>query len=591
MKHHVMLAFLSDVKAKSANEIRTTLYKDPIGLCYTTNESAIRYEIQQEHHNLEKIFVFASRKVREDLITYRDIKNEKIVAYHDKGGKSWTHLQYFVTRVADILPNCKNCIETEEYDEKAEIKSNMNVIVAMAKKIRQYVQTLPDEDGLLLHVDFTGGMRHAAMIMMVLTRLLQYDKRVQIGDIVYSNYEKKIVEKANDIYDLFSLAAGAEEFVRFGSIQTLEDYYETKSKSPALQSLLKAMKDFAEAINLCHYGEFKEAVRQLRSAVNYFSQHEEEAADKDVRLNDALMDSLYNRIYYDYKALLEPEELDDLTLILWCVSHDYLQQALTLYTERIPEILVSKGMVSLTESGEKAFTKQFNNDNSGTSKAFKICNNLYDKEKTKHMQEAIDKKKASYCNELRKCLKMLQQQDVSPETVFDVLQRTMNALFTEVPVVFDDKGLLKRRFKFYQELHMKPKITWEAYKDNKIFQSIQVQCVKNRKMDLKDFENLPAYKKGKAIAIFMTQMDPRNTLEFFSDIHSPYSERMMTNVKNGWVQSKISPDTLRQIMEQYYKIKNERNHTNHARPDSTQWSTKNICDEIKLGIEQIRAIC
>ena len=110
-------------------------------------------------------------------------------------------------------------------------------------------------------------------------------------------------------------------------------------------------------------------------------------------------------------------------------------------------------------------------------------------------------------------------------------------------------------------------------------------------MDLKKFENLPAYKKGKAIATFMSQMDLRNTLEFFSDIHIPYSERMMTNVENGWVRSAVSPDTLRQIMEQYYKIKNERNHTNHARLDSTQWSTKDICDEIKLGIEQIRDIC
>ena len=591
MKHHVMLAFLSDVKAKNVNEIRTTLYKDPIGLCYTTNESAIRYEIQQEHHNLEKIFVFASRKVREDLITYHDINAGKTVEYHDKDGKSWTHLQYFVKIVASILPVFENCIEIEEYDEKAEIKSNMNVIVAMAQKIRQYIQTLPDEEKLVLHVDFTGGMRHAAMIMMVLTRLLQYDKRVQIGDIVYSNYEKQIVEKANDIYDLFSLAAGAEEFVRFGSIQTLEDYYKGKSQSPALQSLLEAMETFAEAINLCHYGKFKEAVRQLRSAVNYFSQHEEEEADADVRLNDAFMDSLYNRIYYDYKELLEPEEPDDLTLILWCVSHSYLQQALTLYTERIPEILVSKGIVSLTESGEKAFIEQFKNDNSGTSKAFKICNNLYDKEETMHMQEVIDKKRVTYCNELRKCLKMLQQQAVSYENVFDVLQNTTKSLFTEIPVVFDDEKLLKRRFKFYQELHTKPKITWEAYKDNSIFQSIQVQCVKNRKMDLKEFENLPAYKKGKAIATFMSQMDLRNTLEFFSDIHIPYSERMMTNVKNGWVRSAVSPDILCQIMEQYYKIKNERNHTNHARLDSTQWSTKDICDEIKLGIEQIRDIC
>ncbi len=587
MKHHVMLTFLSDVKAKSANEIRTTRYEGDIGLCYTTNESAIRYEIKQEHHNLEKIFVFASRKVREDLITYRDTKDNKTVVYHDKDGKSWTHLEYFVKRVAPILPDCENCIDIEEYDEKAEIKSNMNVIVAMAKKIRQYVQKLPYEDSLVLHVDFTGGMRHAAMIMMVLTRLLQYDKRVQIGDIVYSNYEKQIVEKANDIYDLFSLAAGAEEFVRFGSIQTLKDYYKEKSQSPALQALLEAMEAFAEAINLCHYGEFKKAVSQLRGAVNYFSQHEEKVVDEEVRLNDAFMDSLYNRIYYDYKDLLEPEEPDDLTLILWCVSHSYLQQALTLYTERIPEILISKGIVSLTESGEKAFIEQFKNDNSGTSEAFKICNKLYDK----HMQEAIDKKKAAYCSELRKCLKMLQQQEVRPENVFDVLQSTMESLFTGIPAAFDDEDLLKRRLKFYQELYTKPKITWEAYKDNSIFQSIQVQCVKNREMDLKKFENLPAYKKGKAIATFMSQMDLRNTLEFFSDIHIPYSERMMTNVENGWVRSAVSPDTLRQIMEQYYKIKNERNHTNHARLDSTQWSTKDICDEIKLGIEQIRDIC
>lgn len=98
----------------------------------------------------------------------------------------------------------------------------------MAAKVDAFIAALPNDDSLVLHADCTGGMRNAAMVMMAVLRLMQYDDRVSIGDILYSNWSKRIVERANNIYALFDLIAGAEEFVRFGSVQTLRDYYKTR---------------------------------------------------------------------------------------------------------------------------------------------------------------------------------------------------------------------------------------------------------------------------------------------------------------------------------------------------------------------------
>ena len=44
------------------------------------------------------------------------------------------------------------------------------------------------------------------------------------------------------------------------------------------------------------------------------------------------------RVEDEYREILG-EKIDDVKLLHWCVNHGYLQQALTLFTERVPEIL------------------------------------------------------------------------------------------------------------------------------------------------------------------------------------------------------------------------------------------------------------
>ena len=133
--------------------------------------------------------------------------------------------------------------------------------------------------------------------------------------------------------------AGVEEFVNFGSVNALEKYYQGKERSESLKNLLAAMKNFAGAIKLCHYGQFSEAIINLHDAVRDFKP----AADD---VEDMLMARLIERIRKDYHGLIVNRDLDDLAVIRWCLEKDYLQQALTLYTERIPEYLGEKRLIT-----------------------------------------------------------------------------------------------------------------------------------------------------------------------------------------------------------------------------------------------------
>ena len=73
------------------------------------------------------------------------------------------------------------------------------------------------------------------------------------------------------LYAFFDLVAGAEEFVRHGEVSVLRDYFRAREKSPALERLLAAMNGFAEELTLCHYGELRTAIVELRRRIEAFS--------------------------------------------------------------------------------------------------------------------------------------------------------------------------------------------------------------------------------------------------------------------------------------------------------------------------------
>ena len=343
MRHHIMLLLLSDVKTDRDHPNRVSMaeYKNGIGPCGVTNESAVRHLLLADDDGskitLDKIFLFATKKVQEPI---------KIVQPSPDIAPGVTHLAYFKERVQGVIPSLKeDFFEIVPYDEDQPISSTRRFVLEMAERIMAYAEAKKAQgDTVALHADLTGGPRHAVM------RLLQYNG-IEIGKTMYSDFFKKVVEEANDIYSLFDLIAGADEFAQFGSVSAILRYFGYDEKSLArpphiserLHRLLFAMHGFAEEIKVCHYGAFAAAIEKLSKALREFDAGRE-ADDADV--NEGMIAQLRFRIEEEYREILG-EKIDDVKLLHWCVEHGYLQQALTLFTERVPVILMERGIVTL----------------------------------------------------------------------------------------------------------------------------------------------------------------------------------------------------------------------------------------------------
>ncbi len=284
---NIFLTFLSTVRVDSAPTPYNNVSGEPTK---TTNESAFRYFLQDDSAggNISKIFIFASNAVRADIKDYRD-----------DDGNTVTHLEYFKKRMAKFMPNIDECITDETiypYDEDGDCEKNLRSVAEMAERIQNYARG----KDVCLHADLTGGMRHINMMMLDVIRLLEYSG-VKIGKLLYSNLSTKRVEELNNIYDLFQLISGVEEFVNFGSVEALNKYYAANAdqfkKSVALKKLTDAMANFAKSIKLCRYGDFKKAIEKLHDAINDFSAEPQ-------NIHDIFMARLIDKIREKYDLLI-----------------------------------------------------------------------------------------------------------------------------------------------------------------------------------------------------------------------------------------------------------------------------------------------
>ncbi len=134
--------------------------------------------------------------------------------YLNEHGKPVTHPEYFKARLGEFIPNIEEKMPQEaifDYDENGSIASDLSGVAEMAAKVQQYAASIGEE--VMLHVDFTGGLRHANMIVLDVVRLLEYSG-IKIGHLLYSKLSRPNpgkVEEVGSIYELFQLISGVEE--------------------------------------------------------------------------------------------------------------------------------------------------------------------------------------------------------------------------------------------------------------------------------------------------------------------------------------------------------------------------------------------
>ena len=491
----------------------------------------------------------------------------KPIANYTEDGEPTTHLNFFLKRLEEFLPGVETLIFN--YDEKISDNAKLKSVAEMANKIQEYA----GGEETFLHVDLTGGMRDINMMMLDLTRLLEYSG-LKIGTLLYSDLGKKKVEELRNIYDLFQLIAGVEEFVNFGSVKALKDYYKDKQLSEPLNNLLAAMENFAEAIKLCHYGQFRDAIINLHDAVRDFAPAQDDT-------QDILMARLIGRIREDYHRLIVNRDLDDLEVIRWCLNHDYLQQALTLYTERIPEYLGEKNFIRQAKAQELKLTEIVSKDDWGRNRFYYLLNVCA-------TQDHTYKGLKIYCDAIKSdALISLRKKNFDCDSWLKKLQSKLAPLKISV----EDEPRLRSQLLTLEKIFRDPKLLLDLKASElapleKIIEKILPELETKSK----------GFERGKIIYEFINKSPNAELSKFFpplffaKDIHDkfPRAYKVYELLADEIFYPNVPEETFLSIMEKYFQIQNERNHSNHARADEGEFPTAaSLREFINKALDQI----
>ena len=570
MRTNIMLCFLSDVKlARDTGAISGVDYQN-IGEkkeCHTTNESAVRYLLSGAHEpadQLSRLFLVRTNKVAGAIQGYN--------ATHD-----WeqTHYDYFLHRISDIVPHAEQIAEAIDFDENEPIEENMNVLIDVSSHVRRYAKDVrkdrPDTE-IILHVDVTGGPRNASMILVALMRLLQYEN-IRIGKVLYSDYNKKRVEEVNPLYSFFDLVAGAEEFVRHGEVTVMNRFFEQREKSQALRALLASMRKFAEELKLCHYGDLRDAIVELQRSITAFSSAATGNATAEAKQSDELMRQMLGRIEEDYAKILK-EELDDIALIHWCIAHDLLQQAMTLVTERVPEALVDSGFLSLSsEEVQALFECKLEEDSMHRNRGVFLVTEF----KYKNMKN-FQKAKNEWREKRQRFFKEFRQ-EVTEDKINEFVDGRLSDRFE---VRLKDAETLRAFLLWLNRMRSPEKCSLQHTEHGRMYleqiKPIYIDATKG------DWDALLANTDNFVVAKLIRILGSQDSKCPFLDIEwKPGACRLY--------EAGIEPrdkNLAEDILDKYFVIKDERNHTNHARAEKGRMavdSLKNIMEQILKDTE------
>ena len=226
-----------------------------------------------------------------------------------------TALEHFEAVVRGISPEIQLTSVSYEEDQDFSVAAIPNIL-----------RHVDENDEILL--DVTGGFRNANMHLLLLSRVLSYN-RVKAAGAVYSNLKTSTVEDVSHLIDLFELVGGMQEMTSFGSVTTLRAYYDKlyrsgRQKDEKILNLLTAVERLTETITMCRTSAIDDRLEKFNEAIE----------DAET-CSDPLMKTLLPVFRKKYgRKLTTPG------LINWCVENGMVQQALTLYKERIPTYLM-----------------------------------------------------------------------------------------------------------------------------------------------------------------------------------------------------------------------------------------------------------
>ena len=289
-----------------------------------TNDAPARFLLKLAEHNEEpinKIFCIVSKDVYN--IKLPQLENESSKLELEKGKTAFDRFSALIrNEVGPSIEIIPIYYDFDPNNEDFEPKDKPTYI---------YNQIKTSDIGKLIYIDYTGGLRDSSLFMIALIRYLEF-KGIVCKDIIYSDFfsKPKAIRNIRYIYDMFNMINGVSEFVGTGNARQLVDLQkklENTTNNDNVNNFVSSLQSFSDAIALCNVGSIVDAITSISESINTLEQ--DISDDIFVQMFKTLIPTVKEKLYIGK----EPPSILDLSQ--WCLNNNMLQQAVTIYNEKI----------------------------------------------------------------------------------------------------------------------------------------------------------------------------------------------------------------------------------------------------------------
>ena len=345
-----------------------------------TNEAPIKLlmqKLKREDEKLDEIIFIVSNKAANEIKepnakVCSSMSTEQLELMADVVGE--TAVSYLRKKIKDAaarygcdIPKMKEVSISDEPDDKDVVKCIMKVQDRLVKKAEE----AGDNEIVNVHIEANGGIRYVMVMLTSIMNVLESQyKNINLQNVfstVYdSSYSVNMVRNTKSTYISAQLVAAVNEFTNYGRISSLKNYFDMRRKMDInkddwimwndIYECIGKLSEISEALQLCRssvilelfYGKKDGSELGINIIFDKFKRKYENSDFADAKIFSYVIDIINKQYKYLYEDIDENKEaINNMPrMVSWCVEKDYIQQAITIYIEKMPEYYFNNGYIS-----------------------------------------------------------------------------------------------------------------------------------------------------------------------------------------------------------------------------------------------------
>lgn len=368
---NVLITNISNLSYRDGDDLPFTYIEEGTGAstkAFMTNEAPIELlinHLQKQGEKLNHIILIASEFVRKPIgKKLEDSFNQYFSGDDEYRFKSEdSHFTCLKKRIEKYTKeNSYDCPSMEEKDavKIADEPDDENVTAAIFEVVKK-LQTIADEGNEVhVYIESNGGVRYVMMMLNTISQILEKNNSNIFVEKIFSMVMHKkpvMVKDSKSIYDSIQILSIADEFLTYGRTNSLKRYFIGRLQKrndvvkADIESCISALSKTASDLQLCRteavledfYGD-----NNIQNVLHEFCKKYWNSGDSSVRIFSYVAELImeqYDRVIYKSYSEQNDKAIYLPNIVEWCLEKDFIQQALTLCAEKLPEYLFKSGIL------------------------------------------------------------------------------------------------------------------------------------------------------------------------------------------------------------------------------------------------------